>query len=232
MNDVGIYCIENVINHKKYIGQSVHIQRRWYEHKYELNKNVHDNNYLQKAWNKYGCDNFKFYIIEICDEKDLNDKENYYISLYNTMDDKYGYNLKIDGANRLISESTREKLIQAARKKRPNKDIFGSKNPMFGKHLSEDAKNKIRESRVGTKASDETKSKLSEMRSGTNNPRCVSVYCPELNETFWGAKEAELKYGVNRNKISECINGKRKHAGVHPTTGEKLSWIKLENKNS
>ena len=35
----------------------------------------------------------------------------------------------------------------------------------------------------------------------------------------------------NRNKISECINGKRKHAGKHPITGEKLSWVKLENKN-
>ena len=70
------------------------------------------------------------------------------------------------------------------------------------------------------------------MRKGENNSRCVSVYCPELNETFWGAKEAEIKYNVNRNKISECINGRRKHAGVHPTTGEKLSWIKLENKNS
>ena len=232
MNDIGIYCIENMINNKKYIGQSIHIKRRWYEHKHELNNNMHDNDYLQKAWNKYGFDNFKFYIIEICDEKDLDDKECYYISLYNTMDDNYGYNLKIGGANRMISESTREKLRQAARKPRTKKDISGSKNPMFGKHLSEETREKIRQAHIGTKASDETKAKLSEMRKGENNSRCVPVYCPELNETFWGAKEAELKYGVNRNKISECINGKRKHAGVHPTTGEKLSWIKLENKNS
>lgn len=66
---------------------------------------------------------------------------------------------------------------------------------------------------------------------GKNNPRSCPVYCPELGEKFWGAKEAELKYGVNRNKISACINKKRKHAGKHPVTGEKLSWVKLENKN-
>lgn len=70
-----------------------------------------------------------------------------------------------------------------------------------------------------------------QVRAGKNNPRSCPVYCPELDEKFWGAKEAELKYGVNRNKISECINKKRKHAGNHPVTGEKLSWVKLENKN-
>ena len=67
---------------------------------------------------------------------------------------------------------------------------------------------------------------------GKNNPRCCAVYCPELDESFWGAKEAELKYGINRSKISECINNKRKHAGKHPITGEKLTWVRLENKSS
>ena len=110
--------------------------------------------------------------------------------------------------------------------------MSGENNPMFGKHLSEEAKEKIRQSRIGTKPSQETRIKLSKSRTGDKNHRCVSVYCPELKESFWGAKEAELKYGVNRNKISECINGKRQHAGVHPITNEKLSWVKVENKNS
>nr|DAH19257.1 MAG TPA: intron associated endonuclease [Bacteriophage sp.]DAT87476.1 MAG TPA: intron associated endonuclease [Caudoviricetes sp.] len=29
---IGIYKIENLINGKVYIGQSVHIERRWQEH--------------------------------------------------------------------------------------------------------------------------------------------------------------------------------------------------------
>ena len=99
--------------------------------------------------------------------------------------------------------------------------MSGENNPMFGKHLSEETKEKIRRARLGQTPSEETKAKLSAARSGDKNPRCVSVYCPELDEAFWGAKEAELKYGVNCNKISECINGKRKHAGVHPITKEK-----------
>lgn len=48
----GIYCIENILNDRKYIGQSVDIQMRFYGHKSKLNRNIHDNQHLQFAWNK------------------------------------------------------------------------------------------------------------------------------------------------------------------------------------
>lgn len=50
----GIYMIINNINEKKYIGSAKNIDKRWYEHRYTLNKNCHDNSLLQNAWNKYG----------------------------------------------------------------------------------------------------------------------------------------------------------------------------------
>ena len=229
---IGIYCIENNVNHKKYIGQSIHINRRWSEHKYHLNNNTHDNDYLQKSWNKYGQNCFEFKIIELCDVSDLDKKESEYILLYNTFDKNYGYNLVLEcNTNRFISEETREKFRQANKRRRVIPDMSGKNNPMYGKHLSEETKKKISVARMGQKASEETKIKLSASRTGEKNSRCVPIYCPELNEEFWGAKEAQDKYGVNRNKISECINNKRKHAGVHPITGEKLTWVKLENKN-
>lgn len=50
----GIYCIENIQTGKKYIGQQVNIRSRWYQHRNELRRGIHCNDYLQKAWNKYG----------------------------------------------------------------------------------------------------------------------------------------------------------------------------------
>ena len=45
----GIYCIENIINHKKYIGQSQNVFRRMYNHKNLLRNNKHHNSYLQNS---------------------------------------------------------------------------------------------------------------------------------------------------------------------------------------
>lgn len=60
----------------------------------------------------------------------------------------------------------------------------------------------------------------------------TNVYCPELDEKFNTIKDAADKYGINKVSIGYCINGKQKHAGKHPVTGELLSWVKLENKSS
>ena len=68
---IGIYCIENKVNHMKYIGQSINIHKRWQEHKRELNKGTHHNDHLQNAWTLYGSKNFLFTVLELCDKESL-----------------------------------------------------------------------------------------------------------------------------------------------------------------
>ena len=62
-------------------------------------------------------------------------------------------------------------------------------------------------------------------QAGENHPRARAVYCVELDEVFWGAKEAQDKYGIYKADIAKCCKGKLRHAGKHPVTGERLTWF-------
>ena len=91
----GIYCITNNINQKKYIGQSVNIYRRWGQHKSDCFNSVSHNYHLYRAIRKYGLNNFSFEILEICEKEELDEKEIYYINLYDTYNN--GYNSTLGG---------------------------------------------------------------------------------------------------------------------------------------
>lgn len=93
---VGIYKIENKINGKKYIGQSVNIKQRWSEHRSMLRHNYHENQHLQNAWNKYGEKNFIHSVIEECKQDELNKREKYWIKYYQSYKREKGYNISME----------------------------------------------------------------------------------------------------------------------------------------
>ena len=109
-----IYCVTNIINNKKYIGQTIRdINKRWYSHKSESKKEKNPS-YFHKAILKYGESNFKVVEIEhiySATKKELksslNKLEKKYIQQYNTIRPN-GYNIT---TGRDTSSLTRQRKI-------------------------------------------------------------------------------------------------------------------------
>ena len=71
----GVYCIENLENHKKYYGSAVDIYERISEHKRDLRKGIHCNSPLQNSYNEHGEENFSFKPFVIINYEDITEEE-------------------------------------------------------------------------------------------------------------------------------------------------------------
>ena len=89
-----IYKIENLVNHKIYIGLTNNITRRRSRHFTDLRGNRHDNHFLQKEFNIYGEDAFSFSVEFKGDitEKEIGEKEKEYIKIYDSYRNGYNQN--------------------------------------------------------------------------------------------------------------------------------------------
>lgn len=193
-----IYKIENLVNSDFYIGSAKNLNKRFYEHRRQLNKNCHPNRYLQFVWNKYSECNFKFSIVELVfDFSLLIGREQFYIdnlkpkyNLAPTANSMLGFShsektkAKISEAAKNISDETRIKMkthkfslehrknLSIARKKRVTLDstkLKLSKAGLNRKH-TKDAKLKQSKSKLGHIVSKETREKISKSLLERNKP--------------------------------------------------------------
>ena len=87
----GIYKITNQKTKECYIGQAVDLASRWKDHaKCGLGIDTPAGNKLYKAIQEYGIWNFSWEVLEVCPRDQLNEKEKYYIDLYDSKN--FGYN--------------------------------------------------------------------------------------------------------------------------------------------
>lgn len=114
----GIYKIINTNNGKYYVGGSKNIcgqvNGRWNRHKQDLIKNIHDNDHLQRAWNKYGMDSFNFVITECVDDDKLLIVEQKYLDIAKTEIDKC-YNICFVAGKVNMTPEVRKKIGDALR---------------------------------------------------------------------------------------------------------------------
>lgn len=179
MKKYTIYKITNLINQKMYIGKNTNKDpfKRWKDH-LKVTKLGAERagkrryQYLHRAMNKYGVENFAVEIIDECDENEkLNELESFYIQKFNTRAPN-GYNLT-DGGDGPIGFKFSPEQKKLLNQKYKTKYI-GSGNPFFGKKHSEETKKIISEKAkeryktkpnpfLGKKHSPETIKKLSEI---------------------------------------------------------------------
>ena len=89
-----IYIIKNTVNSKVYIGQTrVSVETRWKEH---LRHARYGDQLINRAMNKYGVENFYIETLEICDHSVIDEREMYYIDLYDSTNKSKGYNMYVN----------------------------------------------------------------------------------------------------------------------------------------
>lgn len=209
-----IYEIKNLINNKRYIGQTIlRLKKRSKWQKESVCNNYKHTPHLINSINKYGFINFKRNILDFGkNQEELNEKEFFYIKKYNTLNRDFGYNIRDGGNNGKLSEETKRKMSNSRslyHKNNPN-IIKGKNNGMYGKNHSKETKEKMSKIRKG---------KSYEEIYGKKRAKKIKNKIKRTQELKW--KNEEL-----RTKISKSLKGRipwNKNIPHTKITKEKIS---------
>ena len=198
-----IYVVENLINHKKYVG-------------FHSTDNLNDGYMgsgiaLKRAIKKYGLENFNRFILEECDFSNWQERERFWIKELKTFGE--GYNLTIGGDGSLglvLSEETKSKISMANKgreiSEEHRKKLSKYKHIAWNKGLkgwcSPELIEKIKLANTGKIPSDETREKVAIHKRGQNNPACRK----EVKEKI--KKSLEGKFKGDKNPMAGTFRSK------------------------
>lgn len=234
-NNSGIYKWTNLVNGKIYIGQSSNLKKRKSRF---LNFNLeYSGEYINNSRLKYPSGEYwKYDIIEYCNVEELDNRETYYINLYNSTDKSIGYNL-CKGGNGTRGFSPWNKGLKWTDdiKNKISETLKGTTSWCKGLTFSKDYRNKLSESHKGKKHTDEQKKKISESIKGEKSymygkpkseeiknkirlTKSKKVYQIEkgtgiIIKEWESATQASKELKITKSGINECCNNKRKTAG-------------------
>jgi len=167
----GVYILENIINHKCYVGQTVNsFETRFYQHTKDKRT------IICRAINKYGWENFKKYIYHI-PENLLDYFEIEMIKKVNSLVPN-GYNLEAGGRGGRPCAKTRRKQSDAHKgihlseehKRNIGLSQVGRVSPMKGKVHSEESKKKTSDAMKGRKKPPRTEEHKRNLSIALKNP--------------------------------------------------------------
>lgn len=184
----GIYKITNNINNKIYVGSAACLYKREIEHFTDPHKSA---KLLQKAMLKYGKENFKFEVLELCEKEILYIREQFWLDELKSYINNYNISSIARGSRYPNTKESIKKVLATKKLKGHNKYTYpklstsklGNKNPMYN-------------------------------RKGKDNPTSKIVQSFTLENTFIKefscCREASEYFNIPRRSISRVACGDRK----------------------
>lgn len=243
-----IYKITNVVNNKIYIGKAKDLKKRINQHikaaqawKYQDENNLghKHKSRLYPAMNLYGYDNFIVDVIESnISENILNEREKYWISYFNTIDDKIGYNIASGGNGGNLFKNLTEDEYKLTCEHYKKAAIKREANQDKRKKISQTMKQVRQQKPIWNKGISPKKESVEKWKttmhlkreSGWQPAKYIvkskkAVFCIELNLEFAGAKEAceflNIEPNIsNKKRIQKFCRGKLKK----PVFGYTWRW--------
>lgn len=216
----GIYCFENIINNKKYIGQADNLRKRIRQHITMLKGEYDGCLALQHSWSFYGKENFIIYTIEECEKEKLNEREVFWIKELHSHTTEGGLNISFGGDSffegRHHSEESKKKISENS------KVPTGETHWSYGKSLSEEEKQNLsekmkeyykthRNANFGKHFGEETRQKMSESRKGKKIGPMSQEQKDKISDSLQG--NIPWNKGIpmseeSKEKLSNSLKGK------------------------
>ena len=201
----GIYKIVNKVNGKYYVGSSNDIHSRWYAHKHHLKHKKHWNAHLQKAYDKYGCENFIYLIIETNIEHNcLLKVEQKHLDIAK-LEKCRCYNIGFVAGRVEMTPEIRKKISLSSK---------GRISPRKGIKWTDEQKLRMSQIKMGTVISLEHRKKLSLINK--NNDYFYDMIPHHFQnritkDKFFGLRrELSAKYKIASRGIGRIVRGERK----------------------
>lgn len=109
--------ILNKVTNKSYIGSTVTIDKRKWEHFSQLRHNKHHSILLQRSFVKHGERNFEFLVLEEFEgDNSLQwEREQFYMDKHNSYDSRFGYNISKDARSMASGMNEEQRKLMGRR---------------------------------------------------------------------------------------------------------------------
>jgi len=197
----GIYILENLINGDFYLGSTCDFRERKCRHFIRLRKNIHDNIHLQRAYDKYGLENFEFKKILFCESFELLYYEQILLDKWNP-----SYNICKVAGNTLGCHRSEEAKKRISEKNKGRKHTEETKiligKACKGRIFSKEHNEKISKARTGIPLSPDVVARVVATRKKNNSYVCSDEQKEKIRNANKGKRQSEEWHKKLMERIS------------------------------